>query len=159
MAIRIVRAKIRDSQEIRALEQKVWNEKDVAGKYVAGKYVAGKYVAGKYDIATTIRFGYCFVAKDRDKIIGAVIAIKTNDDKVYIQDWFVKWEYRGKGIGKRLYLRLIETAKDLPVITFVHPKFKASLNVHKSIGFKIAGKVKDVYGLGDKDYRFLMQKS
>ncbi len=141
--MKIIKAKISDSKNIRALEQKVWKEKDVAGKY---------------DLVVDIRFEYCFIAKEKHKLIGAILAIKTKNNKIYVQDWFVDKEYRNRGIGKKLYFRLFKATKGFSILTFIHPNFKESLEVHKKLGFKLLKKVKDVYGLKDNEYRFLMKK-
>ena len=47
--IKIVKAKIEDSQEIRNLETEVWGEE----------------CTNKYDIPMYIRFGYVYVAKEK----------------------------------------------------------------------------------------------
>jgi len=144
MSIAITKARVGDSVAIRALENKVWHEQDVTGKY---------------DMATTIRFGYSFVAKDKDKIVGAILAIKTADDEVYVQDWFVNERYRGQGIGKKLYARLIEAVRGLPIVSFLHPDSKESIKAHKQLGFKVVKRIKDVYGLGDSVSRFFVRRA
>ena len=56
-SIRIERAKPSDSKELRRLETRVWKEE----------------VTNKYDLPMFIRFGYAFVAKDGNRIVGGDI--------------------------------------------------------------------------------------
>lgn len=128
----ITRAKINESQEIRRIEDKIWKEKNVTSKY---------------DIANFVRFGYVFVAKEKGKIVGAIIAMRTKDDKIYVNDWFVKENHRGKGTGTMLYNALIKEAKGRKIIVFVMPDNKVSLKAHSKLGFKVVKKV-DAYNLG-----------
>ena len=128
-AIRILKANVKDSQEIRRLETRVWKEE----------------VTNKYDIAMFIRFGYVFIAKDANKIIGGICAYRTNKGKIYVCDWFVDKEYRNKKVGMRLYQKLIRVA-DADIVSFLDPENIPTLKAHMKLGFKIARKVKNAYG-------------
>ena len=142
--IKIRKAKIEDSQEIRNLETKVWGEE----------------CTNKYDIPMYIRFGYVYIAKEKDKIVGAICGYKTKNNKIYVCDWFVDKKYRNKKIGIKLYKRLISTVK-LPIITFLDPKRIPTMNAHKNLGFKVVKKVKNAYGLKkglEGGYRLLVIK-
>ncbi|MCX6735900.1 MAG: hypothetical protein NTZ13_02355 [Candidatus Parcubacteria bacterium] len=55
--IKITKAVTFESQEIRELETLVWEEE----------------VTNKYDVPMFVRFGYVFVAKIGDKIVGAMV--------------------------------------------------------------------------------------
>ena len=139
--MKIKKAKIEDLQQILKLETKIWDCQ----------------VTSIYDMANFVRFGYVFVAKDKTKILGAIIAIKTNKDEVFVEDLIVDKKYRNKGIGTKLKQKLISSVK-LPMIGFVSHKFKASLRLQKRLGFKIIKKVKDPYMRNKKEYVFMFRK-
>jgi predicted N-acetyltransferase YhbS len=91
----IIEAKVKEAQEIRKLEEKVW----------------GEDVVNKYDIPMFVRFGYVFVAKDKGKIIGAICSYFTKVGELYVCDWVVDKNYQGKKIGTDLYKALIKKSK------------------------------------------------
>ena len=128
--IRIVNAKIEDSKQIRALETKIWGEE----------------CTNKYDIPMYIRFGYVYVAKEKNKVIGVICSYKTKDNKLYVCDWFVDEKYRGRNIGMRLYKRLISNAR-LPIVTFLDPARIPTIKAHEKLGFRLLKKVKNAYGI------------
>lgn len=141
--ITISKAKVSEAQNIRRLEETIWKAKNITSKY---------------DAASRVRFGYVFVAKDNKNIIGAIIASKTQKNEIYVEDFLVKKRYRGVGIGKKLYERLIRSVKKAPIIAFVSPKYKTSIHVHTELGFRIWKKIKDPYAQGKKEYRLLMRR-
>ena len=128
--IKISKAKIEDSQEIRELETKVWDEE----------------CTNKYDIPMYIRFGYVYVAKEGNKIVGAICSYKTKENMVYVCDWFVDENYRGKDIGIKLYKKLISEVK-VPIVNFLEENRIPTVNAHKKLGFKLWKRVKNAYGL------------
>lgn len=130
MKIRILKAKIDDAQQIRVLETRVWGEE----------------CTNKYDIPMYIRFGYVYVAKEGERIIGAICSYKTRDGKIYVCDWFVDKNYRGKNIGIKLYKKLIDSVK-LPIVTFLDPDRIPTLKAHEKLGFRVLKKIKNAYGI------------
>ncbi len=129
--IRILRAKQSEAQEIRKFENKTWSEE----------------VVNKYDIPMFVRFGWCFVAKDRKKIVGAICSFPTKDNEVYVCDWAVDKAYRGQNIGLKLYERLIREVTGKTIVTFLDPTNIPTLEAHKKLGFRVIGKVRSPYGL------------
>jgi len=129
--IKISRAKVIEAQAIRKLESKVWGEE----------------VTNKYDEPMFIRFGWCFVAKDKQKIVGAIVAFLTRDNEVFVSDWVIDELYRHQDIGLHLYQRLIKEVKGRNIISLINPKNKASLLAHKELGFKVVKTIKDAYAL------------
>ncbi|MBI2984989.1 MAG: GNAT family N-acetyltransferase [Candidatus Kerfeldbacteria bacterium] len=140
--IKISRAKPSESQKVREFERKVWG---------------GPYMTGTYDIASFVSFGYVFLAKDQDEIIGAIIAMKTKNDEVYIADWFVHPKYRRTGIGTKLYERLKEDAQGLTIIAYIESKNIASLKGHEKLGFKRYRKTQDPFYIGDDKSWWIMK--
>ena len=100
MVIRIVRAKSEDTREIMNSERKVWKDSFNLSD-----------VSGKYDLGSFINLGLVLVARDGKKLVGAIITFGTFKGELFIADWFVNKEYRGKGVGKSLYKRLVQEAK------------------------------------------------
>lgn len=138
--INITKAKISEAQKIRMLESKVWREE----------------VVNKYDVAMFIRFGWCFVAKDDNKIVGTICSYLTRNNEVYICDWVVQKNYRRINIGVILYKRLIRAIKGRSIVSFVDLKNIPSLKLHKKLGFKIIKRIKNPYNLNE-GYRIFMR--
>lgn len=102
---------------------------------------------------TNKKKGKIFVAEDEGKIVGIICVwvereIEMDSDYLYVSDWIVLEEYRGKGLGKAL----IEQAQDYAT----------------SIGLKIIRLgvlinnelAKDVYyKLGFRDYSLILTKN
>lgn len=141
--ITIAKAKISDAQKIRTFEQKEWNEKDIVGPYEA---------------ATFIRYGYAFVAKDKEDVVGVIIAMKTKGNEIKVIDWIVAEEYRRKKIGSRLYAALEKEVKGYTLLSFVECKNKESSEGHQKLGFKKIKKIKDAFGMKTKEQWWLMRK-
>lgn len=148
MKIRITQAKPSDNLEILKLERKVWKES-----------LNLKDVAGKYDLGSFIRFGLVFVAKHKNKIIGAIISFKAMGGEVFIADLVVDEKYRKIGIGTKLYNKVKNKVKTHSLITFVEERYKDSIRMHKKMGFKIKKKIKDVYGIGEKKSYYVFVKT
>lgn len=129
--VKIVKAKVSDAQEIRRLETRVWGEE----------------VVNKYDAPMFIRFGWCFAAKDKNKIVGAICSYLTKNNEVYVCDWVVDKRFRERSIGVNLYKKLLKAVPGKHIISFIDPKNIASLEAHKKLGFKIDKIMKNVYGL------------
>jgi ribosomal protein S18 acetylase RimI-like enzyme len=129
--IKITKAKITDAQLIRRLETEVWQEE----------------VTNKYDAPMFVRFGWCFVAKNNEKVVGAICSYLTNKNEVYVCDWVVDKAYRRQSVGLKLYRELIKNIGDKNVISLVDPKNNPSLAAHLKLGFKTIGQVKNAYGL------------
>lgn len=92
--MKIQQATIADCPQIVELEKRVWDD---------------DYVSNIYECAAFINYGYVFVAKEKEQIIGAIIGFIGKDNIVFVTDLVVDPEYRGQGIGKDLYQTLIES--------------------------------------------------
>lgn len=129
--IKIAAAKISDAQAIRRLENRVWGEE----------------VVNKYDAAMFARFGWCFLARDGRRAVGAICSYPTKSGEVYVCDWVVDPAYRRRGLGQKLYKRLLQTVKGRPVVSLINPKNRPSLLVHKQLGFRTVRLVRNAYAL------------
>lgn len=129
--VKISKAKILDAQAIRNLEEKVWNEE----------------VTNKYDIPMFVRFGYVFVAKSNDKLVGAIISYTTNKNEIYVCDLVVDPKYRRLKIAEKLYKKLLDVVKGKNVVSFLDPELGPTQRLHEKLGAKTVSKVKDPYNL------------
>lgn len=118
--ITISAAKKDDGPAIVQLEQTVWQEENISNVY---------------DIASFIRHGFVYVAKEKGSIIGVLVSFITKQGEIYISNLVVHPDYRNKHIATRLYQRLLRDT-NLPLITFISPDYHASLHLHERLGFK-----------------------
>ncbi|MDP3728520.1 MAG: GNAT family N-acetyltransferase [bacterium] len=141
--VSISRAKTYESSAIRKLEQQVWKDKDCTGKY---------------ENAYLSRFGYVFVAKEKNKIIGAILAMKTAKEEIYVEDVIIHPKWQGQGLGKRLYETLFAACGNFPILALVNKTNEASIKLHKELGFKGVKKVKNPFGIDVEAESFLMRR-
>jgi len=79
--------------------------------------------------------GVTFVARDGDKLLGAVVA-KTFWGGLHIKNLIIAKEYRVLGIGKALMERVFEKGKELGCrFAFVETMSFQALDFYKKIGF------------------------
>lgn len=141
--VNISQAKVSESPAIRKLEQQVWKDKDISAKYENG------YLT---------RFEYVFVAKEKTKIIGAILAMKTAKEEIYVEDIIIHPKWQQHGIGKKLYETLLAHCGNYPILALVATKNEASIKLHKELGFKGIKKVKNPFGVDVSQESFLMRK-
>lgn len=127
----IAKAKVSDAQEIRNLEHAVWREE----------------VVNKYDIPMFVRFGYVYTAHYDSKLVGAIIAYKTNKNEIYVCDLVVDAKYRRLKIGEKLYRRLMRAVKGTNIVSFLDSKLTPTNKLHEKLGGKIVARIKDPYNL------------
>ncbi|HLC71421.1 MAG TPA: GNAT family N-acetyltransferase [Candidatus Nanoarchaeia archaeon] len=135
----ITRAKPADSHAIRNLE----------------KEAHGEDVTSRYDAALIARFGYAYIAKENERIIGAITAWQTRNGEVKINDWVVHPEYRRRGIGEKLYLKLILETKGKTILSLVDVTNIASMKAHGKMGFKAMATIQDAYHMGKGEEQVL----
>ncbi|MBQ8923619.1 MAG: GNAT family N-acetyltransferase [Lachnospiraceae bacterium] len=82
-----------------------------------------------------------FVAEDNGKVIGFISVNNHSEyDYIYLDDYCVREEYRGKGIGSKLMAMAFEFAKDKQInqiLTHVENANKESIEFYKNRGFKL----------------------
>lgn len=118
--------------------------------------VYGEEVTSKYDTPMFVRYGYVYVAKDvnnDDKIVGAIQAMKTKDNTIKINNWYVHPEYQRKGIGQKLYERLLQDV-DEDIIAIVLEDNHSSYQAHLKLGFVAEEELPDPYLVGKKGTLF-----
>jgi len=144
MKISIARARVSDVDGILELQKNIW--KDEGGQ------------SNRYDMCDWIVHGYVFVAKHRSKIVGTIAAFRTSRNELYVTEWIVDKEYRRKGIGSRLYRKLISTTQ-LPILTIISTDYKESMAGHSKLGFRLVKRLRNPYGLKEKKERLLLRRS
>lgn len=144
MKISVTRAKISDVDGILELQKNIW--KDEGGS------------SNRYDMCDWISHGYVFVAKHMGKIVGTIAAFKTSRNELYVTEWIVDKEYRRKGIGSKLYRKLISTTH-LPILSVLNIDYKESMAGHSKLGFRLVKRLRNPYGLKEKKERLLMRRS
>lgn len=74
-----------------------------------------EYVQSKYESFTSILpdDGALFILEDDGKVIGMGALERVNADVGEIKRMYIKPEYRGKGFGKKLLMKLIEVGKEV----------------------------------------------
>jgi ribosomal protein S18 acetylase RimI-like enzyme len=140
--IRVVKARLGDSPAIRKLEKKVW----------------GKNVTSSYDTATFVEYGHTLVAKEKGKIIGAIIGLKTMNDEIRVIDWVVDPTHRRRGVGEKLYAALLHQFPNKPIIAYVDEKNAASIHGHKKLGFNVVKKTMDPWGTAKREPTLIFRK-
>ncbi|MFW5927938.1 MAG: GNAT family N-acetyltransferase [Thermoplasmatota archaeon] len=83
--------------------------------------------------------GSILMAKDEDETVGCVALRKINEDTCEMKRLYVKPDYRGEGLGKKLALSIIEKAREkgygkmkLDTLTTL----KKANELYRSIGFE-----------------------
>jgi phosphinothricin acetyltransferase len=109
-----------------------------------------------------------FVALDGDRVVGWVAASAVSDRCVYEgvveHSVYVEADARGRGIGKVLLERLIESTEAAGIWTIqsgIFPENEASLNAHEAVGFGVVGRRKRIGKLAGvwRDVIFIERRS
>ncbi|MEJ2506038.1 MAG: GNAT family N-acetyltransferase [Ignavibacteriaceae bacterium] len=113
------------------------------------------------------RINNSIFATFNDKPVGIAVFIINEKIKTKhianIYGIFVKKEFRGKGIGKKLIngtLKIISQNKSVSKIKLaVNPEQNAAVDLYKQFGFKVAGKLKNELRIDGKFYdELIMEK-
>jgi len=93
---------------------------------------------------------------EKNKIIGAILAIKTAKEEIYVEEVIIHPAWKHQGIGKRLYETLFAACGNILIFALVDGTNEASLTLHKELGFKGVRQMKD--SLGVEQTHFLMKR-
>jgi phosphinothricin acetyltransferase len=87
-----------------------------------------------------------FVALHNDRVVGWVAVSSVSDRCVYggvvENSVYVDDAFRGRGIGRRLLERLVESTESAGIWTIqtgIFPENEASVELHRRVGFEIVG--------------------
>ncbi|KAB7672687.1 GNAT family N-acetyltransferase [Bacillus sp. B1-b2] len=95
-----------------------------------------------------IKRGICNVAKEQDQIVGVYVLLPTRPETIELVNIAVEERKQGMGIGKKLVLHAIETAKDLGYKTIEVGTGNSSINqlaLYQKCGFRITYVDKDFF--------------
>ena len=85
------------------------------------------------------RGGNLWLAIDNNEIVGTIAVYKYNDEYMELKKLYVKEEYRGKGLSKELYNKVIEFClkeKYKKVFLGTYEKMSSAINFYLKNGFK-----------------------
>jgi ribosomal protein S18 acetylase RimI-like enzyme len=102
-----------------------------------------------------------FVAEEGDELLGflGACASQTYLDELYCHAVGVHPEHRRAGLGRALYERLFEVAREhgRPVVScVVEPADEGSIAFHRELGYEVVGEIADHEGPGEP--RVLLRK-
>lgn len=84
-------------------------------------------------------FGCILLAKDKEQIAGCLALRKMDENICEIKRLYVKPEFRGKGIGKKLSVAIIQKARETGYKSMrldTVPSMKEAIALYQSLGFK-----------------------
>ena len=101
-----------------------------------------------------------------DKPVGMIVYVVNNKVKTKhvanIFGVYVKKEYRGQGIGKKLFenvLKIIQKNADISKIKLtVNPEQKAAVKLYEKYGFELVGRLREELKVDDKFYDELVME-
>jgi ribosomal protein S18 acetylase RimI-like enzyme len=107
-----------------------------------------------------------FMAEDNNTYIGMIgVYVKQEEENkkvAHIWGMYVRSEYRGKGIGKQLMEKAIETSQSIPDVEkiqlMVNGEQKAAVQTYTSAGFQIIGTKDWILGDGKRYELLVMEK-
>lgn len=95
-----------------------------------------------------LKQGDCYVCEEKDEIIGTYVIVKLNDDTTEIKNVAVREDMQGQGIGKKLILDALRTAKASGSSTVEIGTGNSSIGqlaLYQKCGFRISDVVKDFF--------------
>ena len=127
-AVEFGKAQGQDFLGIAALDQHAWSEGRHPERIPDGEHVWRVWVAG----------AYVHVARDGDRVVGAIVAFPTRQGMLFVHKVMVDKQHRGRGIGSRLFdLLLADIDAHAGVASFltVDPANAAAVRRYERIGF------------------------
>jgi GNAT superfamily N-acetyltransferase len=108
-----------------------------------------------------------YTAVQENKYLGYFI-LKFDDDAVWLEHFFVKKQYRGQGIGSRLFKKAEEVLDELGYVNlynWVHPNNDRMISFLKSQGYDVLNMIEirksfeneelnSVFKVGDNKFRY-----
>lgn len=83
--------------------------------------------------------GNLWIALDEDEnIIGTIALVKHNDKEAELKKLYVRKDYRGKGLSKELYSKVMETTKEKEynrIFLGTYDKLETAINFYIKRGF------------------------
>ncbi|MED1793767.1 GNAT family N-acetyltransferase [Brevibacillus nitrificans] len=95
-----------------------------------------------------LKRGTCYIAAEDRAVVGVYVLLPTRPDTVELVNVAVDEAQQGKGIGKKLVLHAIDTAKQLGYRTIEIGTGNSSVNqlaLYQKCGFRITGVDRDFF--------------
>lgn len=91
---------------------------------------------------------FLIALNEQNKIIGTCAALKKTDTTIKLNSFYILSEYRDKGIGKKLYDKVMEyivakNYKEIILCTF--EKFNIAIEFYKKRGYKLYETIDDEF--------------
>lgn len=131
------------------LDRRAWSDSRHAESIPDGEHVWRVWVAG----------AYVHVARDGAEVVGAIIAFPTRQETLFVHKVMVDRRYRGRGIGTRLFERLLEDIDanvGASCFLTVDPAHAAAVRRYERIGFTERRYVAGYYR--DDEDRYVMTR-
>ena len=94
--------------------------------------------------------GNLWIALDEDEnVIGTIALKKHNNEEAEIKMLYVRKDYRGKGLSKELYNKLIKKSKEMNfnrIFLGTYDKLERAIYFYKKVGFK---QIEELYNKDD----------
>ena len=94
--------------------------------------------------------GNLWIALDEDEnVIGTIALKKHNDEEAEIKMLYVRKDYRGKGLSKELYNKLIKKSKEMNfnrIFLGTYDRLERAIYFYKKVGFK---QIEELYNKDD----------
>jgi ribosomal protein S18 acetylase RimI-like enzyme len=93
-------------------------------------------------VRSYIKRGQCWIAKVDNEVVGVYVLLETRPETVELVNVAVREDMQGKGIGKKLVLHAVETARQLGFRTMELGTGNSSigqLGLYQKCGFRIVG--------------------
>ena len=94
--------------------------------------------------------GNLWIALDEDEnVIGTIALKKHNNEEAEIKMLYVKKDYRGKGLSKELYNKLIKKSKEMNfnrIFLGTYDRLERAIYFYKKVGFK---QIEELYNKDD----------
>lgn len=93
-------------------------------------------------------------AYEHDNLVGFILGKDLTKKKTYISRVVVSKKHEGRGIGKKLMKEFEYSSRNKQVESTIRSSNKRSLNLHRSMGYKIDDDYEYVYNDGDRGVKF-----
>lgn len=138
--------------EIAILANEIWNEcfVDIISQgqidYMVDKYQSTEAIKNQ-----VLHENYNYYAVFNDNILCGYIALKSEDEKLFLSKLYLRKDFRGKGIASLMLEKTIEEGRNLDkssIYLTVNKNNTQAIEVYKAKGFKIIDSVVTDIGEG-----------
>ncbi len=144
MDFKIIEADERYADSYRVFCQKAYQQayprpelgitEDLFSKEVFDSEFVRNYFDGLFDIDDLNKIW--LAVNEKGEILGGIGA-KKNDDHVEMKAFYVAIELKGRGIGGKLYEKVLNFAGDMPIWAWVYEYLDETINMYRHWGFEL----------------------